>query len=140
MRPAALFLAAAGLAAALTGCAASSMRVYVESTGLTNGGKPMYMMISEAGGKTTVAEQYQAAAARLFATPPDPAMIESQPIFPGSPASLTLDDVADKTIVIYFFFTDPGQNWRVPLQRPLPAEVFITLGQDEVERVKVRRR
>lgn len=120
------------------GCSSTST-VYVRSTAQTNDGNTLYMMVRTAD-RVTAAEGYQEAAAKLFSDPPDPTVLSSQPIFPGNTATLKLDEADKKDIVIYFFFTEPGANWRVPLRKPLPSEVFIDLGRQQIERVQVRRR
>lgn len=123
----------------LIGCA-STTNVYVRSTARTNDGNTLYAMV-RAADKVTAAESYQEVAAKLFADPPDPTVIASQPIFPGNTASFTITDADKRDVVIYFFFTDPVEgNWRVPLRKPLPAEVYIDLGARQLERVQVRRR
>lgn len=69
-------------------------------------------------------------------------LLLTQPVFPGERFSLALPDVEKNDVVLYFFFThpDPKDRFRVPLQKPLPAEVFITLGEQAVDRVQMRRR
>lgn len=129
--------AAFGAATLLFGCASTS-RVYVRSTSQTNDGNTLYMMVRSTD-RATASENYQDVAAKLFAEPPDPSVVSSQPIFPGNAASVTLEE-SKKDVVIYFFFTEFGPNWRLPLPKPLPAEVYIDLGQHQIERVQVRRR
>lgn len=131
-------LGALGLGLALLSGCASTSRVYVRSTSQTNDGNTLYLMVRTTD-RATASENYQDAAAKLFAEPPDASVVSSQPIFPGNSASLTLEE-AKKDVVLYFFFTEPGANWRLPLPRPLPAEVYIDLGQHQIERVQVRRR
>ena len=126
------------LSGLLFGCTSTS-RVYVRSTSQTNDGNTLYMMVRSAD-RATAAENYQDVAAKLFSEPPDPSVLSSQPLFPGNSASITLEDSAKKDVVIYFFFTSPGANWRLPLPKPLPAEVYIDLGPNQIERVQVRRR
>jgi hypothetical protein len=122
----------------LFGCASTS-QITVRSTAQTNDGNTLYMMVRN-GDKATAAETYQEVAAKLFAEPPDESVILSQPIFPGNTATLSLDDADKRDVVIYFFFTQNGENWRVALRKPLPAEVFIDLGLHQIGHVSVRRR
>ena len=131
--------AVASVALFAMGCA-STTRVYVKSTDQTNGGNTLYMMVRSADRKTVLAESYQDVAAKLFTDPPDASVIASQPIFPGNPVTVTVDNNDSKDLVIYFFFTDFGANWKVPLHKPLPSEIYIDLGQHQVERVQVRKR
>jgi hypothetical protein len=131
--------ALAALMVFATGCSTAT-RVYVKSTDQTNDGNTLYMMVRSVGKKTVITESYQEAAAKLFTDPPDPSVIASQPIFPGNTVSINVDNADTKDLVIYFFFTQFGANWKVPLHKPLPAEIYIDLGQHEVDRVQIRKR
>lgn len=134
------FLAFAAFVSLFASGCATSTRVYVKSTDQTNDGNTLYMMVRNADGRGIATESYQQAAGKLFADPQDPTVVASQPIFPGNTATLTVADPEAKDVVIYFFFTQPGQSWRVPLRAPLPAEVYIELGQHQIERVQIRKR
>lgn len=128
------------LAALATGCA-SATKIYVKSSAQTNDGNTLYMVVRNVDGKPVANEAYQEAAKKLFTDPPDPSIISSQPVFPGNTVTITVENGDAKDVVIYFFFTAPANNnWRVPLRKPLPAEVFIDLGQNQVDRVQVRKR
>ncbi len=125
--------------ATLFGCSTTT-RLYVKSTQQTNDGNTLYMMVRNVDGKTAVNEQYQDIAAKLFADPPDPSVIVGQPVFPGNTVNLTLSDSDTKQVVLYFFYTKPLTNWRVPLPRPLPAEIYVDLGPNQIEHVQIRKR
>ena len=122
-----------------TGCA-SSTRIYVKSTDRTNDGNTLYMMVRTLDGRNLSTESYQDAVGKLFTEAPDPSVVTTQPLFPGNTATLKIEDPDAKDVAVYFFFTQPGNNWRVPLRKPLPAEVYIDLGQHQIERVQVRKR
>ena len=124
------------LVAALSGCAAST-RITVHSTSRTNNGDSMYMMVRSWDGKPTSGEGYQDVVGKVFVEPPDPTVLMARPIVPGEEkTTVTVDEDMAKEVVVYFFFTDPGPGWQVPLRRPLPSEVDIDLGRREVERVR----
>jgi len=128
----------AALFAALLGCATTT-KITVHSTPLTNDGNPMYMAVRAWDGKPASGERYQEMAAKLFNEPPDPQILATQPILPGTDkVSVTVDESVAKEVMIYFFFTDPGPGWQVPLRRPMPAEVDIDLGRHQVENVRMR--
>ena len=126
-------------ASALVGCATTT-RIHVESRKETNAGEPLYMVVRSTDGKSFVTERYQDAAAKLFTRGQDPEIVVQEPIFPGRPFTATIEDADKKDLVIYFFFTKPGNNWRVPLRRPLPAEAVIDLGANDIQKVQVRKR
>lgn len=123
------------LAMALSGCAAST-RITVRSTALTNGGNSLYMVVRSWDGKAGLGDGYQDMVGKVFVDPPDPTVLVARPIVPGEEkTTVTIDGDIAKEVIVYFFFTDPGPGWQVPLRRPLPAEVEIDLGRSDVERV-----
>ncbi len=130
-----------GLALWTTGCAAAKTSLYVEAPTSVNDGAPMHMMVRTVP-DALQQETYEEAASLMFVKPQDESVILSQPVFPGEKISISLPEVEKNDVVLYFFFTrpDPKDRFRVPLQKPLPAEVFITLGEHSVDRVQLRRR
>lgn len=134
-----------GLGASTLACGSSSPRapsappppvLHVRSKPLTNGGKTFYVMVREADSKS-ITLSYDEASSKLFADPPDPAVVASQPLFPGTDATLSLEGGGGKKdLVVYFFFTDPSPKWRLPIRRPLPAEVSVEFGASQIDRVQ----
>jgi hypothetical protein len=140
MRPLSVLIAGPALALASVGCATTT-KIIVHSTDRTNDGASMYMMVRSWDGKPTATERYQEVAAKAFREPPDATVLATKPILPGeekTTVSITADNV--KEMIIYFFFTDPGPGWQVPVRRPLPAEIDIDLGRHEVENVRTHPR
>jgi len=136
-----LELATVVLAGGVFGCAQTTTHVFVEAPTTVNEGAPMHMMVRAIPDALTQ-ETYEEVAAKMFVQPQDASVVLTQPVFPGERTSLTLPDVEKNDVVIYFFFTtpEPKDGFRVPLRKPLPAEVFIELGEHKVERVQVRQR
>lgn len=130
-----------GVALWTTGCAQAKTSLYVEVPTVVNDGAPMHMMVRTVP-DALQQETYEEAASLMFVKPQDESVILSQPVFPGEKISISLPEVEKNDVVLYFFFTrpDPKDRFRVPLQKPLPAEVFITLGEHSVDRVQLRRR
>lgn len=123
------------------GCAKTTTQVIVETSPVTNGGAPMHMMI-RALPDSLEQESYEQIAAMMFVEPPDESVIATQALFPGERAAISLPDVGKNDIVMYFFFTtpDPKDGFRQRIPRPIPAEIYVVLGGQTVERVQVRRR
>lgn len=135
LRAAALLL----FCAAGVGCT-NATKIYVQSTDRTNAGNVLHMMVRSVDAKTAAtAEAYQEMALLLFAQSQDESVLSTQPIFPGRLAITTVEDKAAKSVVLYFFFTSPGDHWRVQLTNPLPAEVYVDLGQNQIERLQIKR-
>ena len=140
MRSLSVFIAGAGLALASAGCATTT-RITVHSSERTNDGASMYMMVRSWDGKPTMGERYQEVAAKAFVDPSDITVLANKPILPGEDkTTVTIDADTAKEIIIYFFFTDPGANWQVPVRRPMPAEIDIDLGRHEVNNVRTKPR
>jgi hypothetical protein len=132
-------LALALLLATCAGCA-SGTHIYVRSTERSNDGNTLYAMVRSVDAKTLRGnEVYYDVASKLFADPPDASVLDSRPIFPGNPVTFSVSEGDAKQIVVYFLFTHPGQNWRLPLRSPLPSEVYVDLGDNEIERVQMRK-
>ena len=136
MKPLSLFIAGSALALASAGCATTT-RITVHSSERTNDGASMYMMVRSWDGKPTMGERYQEIAAKAFIEPPDATVLATKPILPGEEkTTVTINADTAKEMIIYFFFTDPGPGWQVPVRRPLPAEIDIDLGRHEVDHVR----
>ena len=129
-----------GLWLALCAGCASGTRIYVRSSERSNAGNTLYALVRSVDAKTIrSSEVYHDVAGKLFADPADASVLESRPIFPGNPVTFSVREGDAKDIVVYFLFTNPGQNWRLPLRSPLPSEVYVDLGDNEIERVQMRR-
>jgi hypothetical protein len=120
---------------------ASGTHIYIRSNETSNNGNTLYALVRSVDAKTIrAAERYQDVSSKLFADPADASVLDSRPIFPGNPITFDVSDGAAKELVVYFLFTNPGANWRLPLHAPLPSEVYVDLGDNEIERVQLRRR
>ena len=118
----------------------SGTRIYVRSSERSNDGNTLYALVRNVDAKTIRSNEiYHDVASKLFADPADASVIESRPIFPGNPVTFNVSEGDAKNLVVYFLFTNPGQNWRLPLRSPLPSEVYVDLGDNEIERVQMRK-
>lgn len=131
----------AAQARALADAELSTIELVVNSTRETNQGNVLHMMVRslDVDKAATTTESYEDATTMLFATERDPDVVAAQPIFPGHPAKLQLKEPPGNSVVLYFFFTNPGESWRVQVSSPPPDEVTIDLGPNEVASVSVER-
>ena len=123
----------------LSGCA-TSLRLEVQSSEKTNGGRPLYMMVRAVDSRALLTEDYASASALVFTHPPDKSVQKVQTVLPGKPLVLNLPRPEETELALYFFFTQPGDKWRVPLNQPLPSDVVVELGGSNVKRVMVRKK
>jgi len=130
-------LVLAAVVSTLVGCA-STLKVTIESQSQTNESRPFYFVARNA--QQFLAEEYEEAADRLFKHPPDASIAYSETLFPGRPTSVRVPTKPDGDVILYFFFTTPGPKWKVPLNRPIPSEVVVELGRNQINRVLVRKR
>lgn len=134
-------LSVPALAAALALCAgcAQTVRIQVRSAPETNKGQILYMMVRATEDEALIAEDYEAAAGRVFASPQDPSVRKVMAILPGSAINISVPRPEKERLALYFFFTQPGKHWKVPFDQPLPSEVSVELGAHEIKGVQVRR-
>ncbi|MGK3992783.1 hypothetical protein [Sorangium sp. So ce1024] len=128
--------------ASASASASARVTIHVTASERTNGGASMYMMVRAVGQGLLASESYQDAAARLFAAPADETILDSRPVFPGRRAdvTVTVPEAEKRSLLLYFFFTDPDGQWRAHVPGPLPAEVFVALGERRIARVERRKR
>lgn len=129
-----------GMALLLLGGCATSVRIEVQSSEKTNGGRPLYMMVRMVDSRALLSEDYASASALVFTHPPDKSVQKVQTVLPGKPVVLNLPRPEESELALYFFFTQPGDKWRVPLSQPLPSDVMVELGGSNVKRVMVRKK
>lgn len=111
--------------------------VQIDSRQGTNRGNVLHMMLRQLDQKAMgVVESYEQAASFVVAQVRDESVLTIQPVIPGKRLTLAVTGDSKKKLVAYFFFTNPGQNWRVELPRPLPAHISIALGNDQVDSMK----
>lgn len=116
------------------------MRIQVRSDNDTNAGRPLYMLVRSVDSRTLVSESYKDASDLVFTTPRDATIQHLQAVLPGQDVNVTLPTPEESDLALYFFFTRPGEKWRVPLPRPIPSDIVVELSSNQVKRVMVRRR
>lgn len=121
------------------GCA-TSMRVQVQSSRDTNDGKPLYMLVRAVDSRALVSESYQDASSFVFTTKKDPSVKHVQAIMPGTEVNVTIPTPESSDVALYFFYTHPGDQWRIPLTQPLPSDIVVELGSNQIKRASVRRK
>ncbi|HVY61462.1 MAG TPA: hypothetical protein VHF22_07400 [Planctomycetota bacterium] len=121
---------AAGL---LSGCGGAKMTIKVDAAADTNGGQPLYMVVRQAEEAKYVTEDYGVIAAKVFATPADPDMIQREVIYPGDSKKVSFEKPKDKPVAIYFLFTKPGERWKTARPQPLPSSVDIELSGNTIK-------
>lgn len=107
------------------------MTITVDAPKTVNRGLPMQMVVRNVDGATFSAESYPAAAAKVVA--PDESVLRSAVVYPGASLSVSLTPPEKGALAVYFFFLEPGAEWKLLLSRPFDKTVTIRLGRDRIE-------
>lgn len=115
--------------------------IAIQSTTATNRGRTLYMMVRTLPPSqgATALESYEDASRMLFASERDPNVVFAEPVIPGMPLETELHEASDSTVILYFFFTHPGESWRLHIPPPVPKRIRVELGVDQVDRLEVKR-
>lgn len=112
----------------------SAMRVTVRYQPETNQGLPLYLMVRAGQVDNLSSQPYEEAASMVFAVPRDASVQKTEALLPGrEPLTFYLEKPEDADLVVYFFFSRPGTRWVYRIPRPIPSEVEIELGANEVK-------
>lgn len=97
----------------------------------TNKGQPVYVMIRSVNAKKFLTDSYQDIADKVFADPPDPSVLDYKAILPGQKQKIKLKK-PDTSVGIYCMFTEPGDEWKIILPRPLNSKYKIELEKNRI--------
>jgi len=135
----AIVLAVLLVTASLSSGCATTLRFSVTAEEDTNKNAPVYLVVRSVDGQAFLAEHYNAVAEKVFQGVPDKSILERKIIFPGQTETIQIETPAEGNLGVYILFSEPGENWRIPLQAPFPEEVLISLGKNQIRRVQIRR-
>jgi hypothetical protein len=124
---------AIGLALAVTGCNRDTLLVTIKSPQDLNAGRPVRMLIRAVDQQEYVNESYLAVADKVVVK--DDSVLYSAVVYPQLPLMVSVKK-GEKSIGVYFFFTQPGSRWKTLLEMPLPHVTEIRLSQSNIDSVK----
>jgi hypothetical protein len=127
-----LFAALVLLLGLAPGCSTSQISVYVDSSPETNEGRPLYMVVRAVEASKFATDTYESISRSVFARPADDTIIRADVIYPGAEREVIVEKPVDVPLSIYFLFTDPGDRWKTRVLQPVPDDVEILLGENEI--------
>lgn len=128
-----LFLAFAFLWATIeAGCGNISITVRVPHD--LNGERPVRMLVRAVDRNEFVGESYGQVADRVVNR--DESVLLSAPIYPDIVHVAKIKKPSAKGVAVYFFFTEPGAQWKTLLETPLPSSAEIKLSTNSIRSVK----
>ncbi len=110
----------------------------IKTTKDTNQGTPLYVVLKETNMAEFLTQDYHEIAAQSFWKEEDAAGAVKMVLVPGSTNKIILPAPGkDKSVGVYFLFTNPGESWKYILDKPKAEKVKILLGEREYESVNV---
>lgn len=110
----------------------------IKTTKNTNQGTPLYVVLKETNMAQFLIQDYHEIAAQSFWKEEDIPGGAKMVLIPGSTHQVSLPTPGkDKSIGVYFLFTNPGESWKYILDKPKAEKVKILLGEREYQSVNV---
>ncbi len=99
----------------------------VKSNNSVNGGQPVYLLIRTINGPEFVTDDYQTIVDFFNESPLNNTVISTDFIIPGGTKKITVKKPDDRDIAVYCMFTNPEDQWKVLIQKPLEKKYVIRL-------------
>lgn len=104
----------------------------------TNHGTPLYVVLQETTMTQFLMQDYHEIAAQSFWNESDHPNLLKKVLIPDSTNKIVIPAPAkDKSLGVYFLFTNPGESWKYILNKPKAEKVKILLGEREYKSVNV---
>jgi hypothetical protein len=124
------------LLAGLCGCAKNRMSFKIQSNYNTNDEQPVCIVIRSVNYNNFLTESYQDIAGMVYADPPNPTVIASHIILPGTKEKIEIEIPPKELVGVYSLFKEPD-IWKVILRRPFDKKYYIIL---EHNRIVIKKR
>ncbi len=109
----------------------------IKTTKATNQGTPLYVVIKETTMAQFLTQDYHQIATQSFWKEDQSALVKKV-LVPGSVSKITLPiPEKDKSLGVYFLFTNPGECWKYILNKPKAEKVKVLLGEREYKSINV---
>ncbi len=117
---------------------ADEVTFLIKTTKNTNQGTPLYVVLKETNMAQFLTQDYHEIAAQSFWKEEEEIGGTKMVLVPGSTNQIALPSPGkDKSIGVYFLFTNPGESWKYILDKPKAEKVKILLGEREYTSVNV---
>jgi predicted component of type VI protein secretion system len=126
----------------LTGCfeakKSDEVTFLIRTTPSTNHGTPLYVVIKETTMAEFLTQDYNEIATQSFWKEEDSSQLVKKVLIPGTTNKIQLESPkGEKSLGVYFLFTNPGECWKYILDKPTSEKVKILLGEEEYKAVNV---
>lgn len=126
----------------LTGCLQTKnddeVTFLIKTTKSTNQGTPLYVVLKETTMAQFLIQDYHEIAAQSFWKESDQPNLIKKVLLPGTTNKISIPlPGKDKSVGVYFLFTNPKESWKYILDKPKAEKVKILLGDQEYQSVNV---
>jgi hypothetical protein len=128
-----MVLATLAVALGVAGCNRDTLVLTIRSPQDLNAGRPVRMLVRAVDQQEYVNESYVAVADKVVVK--DDSVLYSAVVYPQLPLMVSVKK-GEKSIGVYFFFTQPGSRWKTLLEMPLPHVTEIRLSTSNIDSVK----
>lgn len=98
-----------------------------------NDQRPVYLVIRKVNKKNFLTENYDDIADIVYAEPPDESLLGWHILMPGQNEKILVTKPDTLSIGVYILFTQPGEKWKMLLEKPLESEYKITIKKNALE-------
>lgn len=117
--------------AGLCGCASNRMSIKIQSEFNVNDKQPVAILIRSVNYNNFLTESYQDIAEMVYADPPNPSVIASRIILPGTKEKIEIEIPPKELVGVYCLFKEPD-IWRIILRRPFDSKYSIVLEHNRI--------
>jgi type VI secretion system VasD/TssJ family lipoprotein len=128
------------VAAGLYGCFGSKDAMKKEMITFTinpdsssNDERPVYIVIRKANIKNFLAEDYDVIVDMVHAEPQDESILAWRVLLPGQQEKIEVVKPEKSSVGVYVLFTNPGEKWKMILEKPLESEYKINVKRNVLE-------
>ncbi len=106
---------------------------YITPDESVNDQRPVYLVIRKVNKKNFLTENYDDIADIVYAEPPDESLLGWHILMPGQNEKILVTKPDTLSIGVYILFTQPGEKWKMLLEKPLESEYKITIKKNALE-------
>ena len=99
----------------------------------TNEERPVYIVFRKVNNKSFLTESYDHIADMVYADPQDESLLSWHVLMPGQKEKLQVVKPDKLSIGVYVLFTQPGERWKLLLEKPLEPEYSIKIKKNELD-------
>jgi hypothetical protein len=98
-----------------------------------NDQRPVYIVFRKVNAKNFLTENYDNIADMVYADPPDESLLAWHILMPGQNEKVLVAKPDKLSIGVYVLFTQPGEKWKMLLEKPFKSEYKFNINKNVLE-------